>query len=103
MTEEEAIAVVVETLSGDRSIPVKLWLKEGIDQSFVARLENAIEFLIPLFRSRDSVPKKIAAAFLDLTPDFERSMFLYSEQEQRRIEDLILHIISLAHDLVEPD
>lgn len=103
MTEQEAIAIVEETLLSDQSIPAKLWMKDGIDQDAVARLENAMESLITVFRARDYVPKKVAAAFLDLTPDFERAMDLYSEEEQRRIEDLKLDIISRAHDLLEPN
>jgi hypothetical protein len=102
MTEQEAIEVVEETLLNDQSIPAKLWMKQGIDKEAVARLENAIENLITIFQSRDYVPKKIAAAFLDLTPDFERALDLYSEQEQRHIEDLKLRIISRAHDLLDP-
>lgn len=103
MTEQEAIAIVEETLLSDQSIPAKLWMKGGVDEDAVARLENAMESLIAVFRARDQVPKKVAAAFLDLTPDFERTLDLYSEEEQRRIEDLKLHIISRAHDLLEPN
>ena len=102
MTEEDAIATITETLTGDRSIPLQLAMKQGIDEAGVRRLEEAVQFLIPLFRQRDRVPKAVAAAFLDLTPDFERAMDLYPETVQRRIEDLKLHVIDLAHDLLEP-
>ncbi|HEY7306309.1 MAG TPA: hypothetical protein VH601_19450 [Bryobacteraceae bacterium] len=99
MSEEEAVSAIDELLVGDQSIPGKLAMKKGIDEEAVARLESAIETLMPIYKVRNDIPKKVAAAFLDLAADFDRTMPLYSSELQDRIEDLKLHIISLGYDL----
>jgi hypothetical protein len=101
MSEEEAVSAIDELLVGEQSIPGKLAMKEGIDEEAVSRLERAIETLIPIYKVRKDVSKKVAGAFLDLTADFDRTMPLYSPEQQVRIEDLKLHIISLGYDLFE--
>lgn len=102
MTEQEAVATIEETLLSDNSILGRLAMKKGIDEQALARLEVAVQTLAPIYQTRKEVPKTVAAAFLDLTPDFERTMALYSPEEQDRIEDLKLHVISLGHDLLDP-
>ena len=99
MTEQEAVAIIDEVLLSKHSIPAKLAMKDGIDTEAVQRLETAVSVLVPIYVDRDQVPKKIAAAFLDLSPDFERTMPLYPDEERDRIEDLMLRVISLGHDL----
>jgi len=99
MSEEEAVSTIEELLAGDQSIPARLAMKERIDEEAIAKLEDAIKTLTFLYKARNDIPKKVAAAFLDITPDFERTMALYPSEQQDRIEDLKLRIISLAHDL----
>jgi hypothetical protein len=99
MSEKEAIKIVEDTLLGEDSIPGKLAMKKGIDAAAVVKLEEAMSYLTKAFENRDYVPKKVAAAFVDLTADFERTMALYPDEDQRRIEDLKLHIIELGTDL----
>jgi hypothetical protein len=99
MSEKEAIKIVEDTLLGEDSIPGKLAMKKGIDAAAVVKLEEAMSYLTKAFDNRDYVPKKVAAAFVDLTADFDRTMALYPDEDQRRIEDLKLHIIELGTDL----
>lgn len=103
MTESEAVEIIHQELVETNSIPVKLSLKKGIDERAVARLIEAMEYLRFLYKSRKEVHKKVAAAFVDLRPAFERCLGLYTQQEQDRIIDLEDRIISLALDMFEAE
>jgi hypothetical protein len=101
MTEPEAVAVVRETLLGPNSIPMKLAFRSGIDEEAVKRLEAALDFLADYYRDKEVVSKAVAAALIDLTPDFERTLALYPEKEQEKIVDLKDRIRELAEAVFE--
>lgn len=103
MTESEAIEIIHQELVEINSIPVQLSLKMGIDEKAVARLIEAMEYLIVRYKSRKEIHKKVAAAFVDLSPAFERCLDLYSQQEQDKIIDLKDRIVSLALDMFDAE
>jgi hypothetical protein len=96
MTEDEAVEIVHQRLVEVDSIPIQLAMKRGIKADDVAELERAMQFLRDLYKDRDSVPKKLAAAFVDLSAAFENTLSLYSDSEQNRIIDLRDRIVQLA-------
>ncbi len=99
MTEQEAIQVIRELISGDQSIFVQLALKRGLDPAAMARLEAAMRYLATVYRDRDHVPKTVAGAFVDISRDFERHLRLYPRAEQIKIENARDLTVSLAYDL----
>lgn len=96
MDEDEAMRVVEEELLGRDGFLVRLSLKEGLDEEAVARLKDAIKELTTAFRGRSTVPKRLAGAFVDLTPHFERALGLYPQPTQDRIVDAKEEVVDLA-------
>lgn len=103
MTEQEAVEVIYEGLAGERSIPIKLSLGEGLDKDMLSQVEAAIRFLIERWRDRPEVPKRLAAAFLDLQTAMQWGGNLYSEKEQEEIEDASIELIQMAWELFEQE
>src|SRR6266481_4399084 len=99
MTEQEAIGIIRELISGPQSIFVQLATKRGLDPWAMPRLETAMRYLATVYRDRDHVPKAVAGAFVDISRDFERHIHLYPRDEQVRIEDARDLTVSLAYDL----
>ena len=67
MTEEKALALVEEGLVSEHSLPVKLRMGDGLDVPMLERTKAALEFLAEHYRGRDTVPKRLAFATVDLT------------------------------------
>lgn len=101
MNEEIAVQVIYEGLSGKDSIPVKLRMGNGLDKGQVQMLKDAIGFLAREWKSRGVVPKRLAAAFVDIQSSMEWGKAQYSTAEQDEIEDAANELVDLAYDLFD--
>jgi hypothetical protein len=97
MTENEAIAVIVEGLSGFDGLPTKIHGGRGLDRAQLALVRAAILHLIGAWKDRDTVPKSGAMAFVDIQTGL--SSRFYSEDEQREMEDAGIELVELANRL----
>jgi len=95
----DAINTVRQELIDEGGMLYKIALNKGIDENAVDKLMEALNFLVLHYKDAESIPKKLAAAFIDITPLFERSISMYSETDQERIEDIRNDIVSLAEDI----
>ncbi|MDE1464274.1 hypothetical protein [Spartinivicinus poritis] len=95
----DAISTVRKELIEEGGMLHRIALYEGIDLKAANRLKTALKSLADYYKDKNDIPKKLAAAFIDLTPLFERSIDMYSEIEQEQIEDIRNDIVSLAVDL----
>jgi len=64
------------------------------------RLKAALIFLIDFYDGKRDIPKRLASAFIDITPLFERAIDFYNQKEQDQIEDIRNKVVSLATDLL---
>lgn len=99
MTELEAIHVVLDGLVGPDSLPVRLRRGEGLDEAQLARIEVAATRLGELWAGRDVVPRRVAAAFVDIGTTLAWAGAGASKAEQERIEVAALRLVELAHEL----
>lgn len=96
---KDDIDIVKQELMGKGGMLNRIALNEGVDLNAARNLRVALESLIEIYREKSEVPKVLAAAFVDLTPLFERSLDRYSEEEQEQIEDIRNDIVSMASEL----
>ncbi len=101
MVENDAIQIIYRELVEEEGILVQLSLKQGIDQSRVKSLKEAISYLTEFYKHKNTVPKILAGIFVDLTPCFERCLELYTENEQYEILNLRDEIVELGLKLFE--
>ncbi len=99
MNSEEAIGVVRDELIDEGGLLYRIALNEGIDLEAWGRLKAALDTLVIYYKNKSTVPKKLAASFIDLTPLFERSIDRYNDHDQEIIEDIRDEIVSLAEDI----
>jgi hypothetical protein len=100
MTEEEALALVEDGLVSERSLSVRLRMGEGLDRVMLERTKEALRFLAHLYRDRDTIPKRLAFATVDLTgllTSGEHSDDLWYEVQKAGDE-----LTSLAYSIFEP-
>ena len=103
MTEEEAarlIDVVWDGLAGPRSIPVKLRIGEGLDRAQLAIVLDAMERLDEHYEGKETVPKRLAAALLDIHEGMEQGLLRYSTEERNEIEDAASELATIAGAIV---
>jgi hypothetical protein len=101
MTEQEAIQIVYEGLSGKESIPVKLRMGQGLDKMQLKQVKEALHTLMDLWRDQIMVPKRVALAFVDLQGAMQWGGNRYSTSEQDEIEDAAIALLQLAYELFE--
>jgi hypothetical protein len=100
MTEEEATETIVEGLSGQSSIPVKLRLGQGLDRDQLVAVKQAMRFWTQRLKGRPDVPKRIAAAFVDLQGGMQWGWDRYASTEQDEIEDAATELVMLAYEML---
>ncbi len=100
MTETEAVTVLHEGLVGLASLPVELRERRGLDREQLARVEHALELLKRVYADRDTVPKRLAAAFVDIQGGMEQGRGWYSEAEQHEIQDAADRLTMAAYELL---
>jgi hypothetical protein len=101
MNEEAAMRVIYEGLSGEDCIPIKLRMGNGLDKAQLQMVKDAIRFLTQKWKSRDTVPKSLAASFVDIQSAMDWGKGQYSEAEQDEIEDAAYELVDLAYDLFD--
>jgi len=99
MNTEEAINVTHDSLLGENSLPLKARMKWHISNEEVDKLYHAIDVLIEEYRHKQSVPKKLAACFIDVFGCFSFREGFYSENECRRLEDIGITLQEKAEKL----
>ena len=99
MTEAEASTTIIEGLFGPESLPVKLRMGNGLDREMLGRVKAAIVFLTEQWKGRSDVPKRVAAAFIDIDNSMRGGGDRYSEEEQQAIEVASIQLVDLAHEL----
>jgi hypothetical protein len=101
MTEERALELVDEGLVGENSIPVKLRGGGGLDEEMLERTKAALLFLKDLYRDRDTVPKRLAFATVDLSGTLMSRSREYSDELWYRVEVAGEQLVDLAYSIFE--
>jgi hypothetical protein len=91
---------IYELLLGENSIPVKLRLKENVDNEYKILLEE-LDKLIIKYTGEKTIPKRLSYAFLNISNYFEFSDRLYNENELENIEDMKNNILEKLIDFYE--
>lgn len=99
MNTETALQIVHKNLLGENSIPVKIRSIEKVNENDFSELTLAINFLIHEYKNSESIPKKLALAFVDISNYFFVSNLNYSEKEIELFEDYGIELLRLAEEL----
>ena len=99
MTPELAIAIVEARLLGPQSIPVRIRTRNEVTEAEIAELLAAVDFLIVHYRDQDTVPKRLAAAFVDIYNGFVQAGGQMSEEQAQRLEDVAIALQDKAYRL----
>jgi hypothetical protein len=100
MTEAEAVDVVYEGLLGLHSLPVKLRERQGLDRAQLAGVEAALDLLQQRYADSEVVPKRLAAAFVDIQGGMEQSRAWYPDADQDEIQDAADRLTMKAYALL---
>lgn len=99
MNKEDALQTVYKHILEDGSILIKLREGQGLDEAAYTKLLQSMQVLIQEFKNSDTVPKKLALCFVDISNYFYFNEGKYSESEQDQIEDACHRISELANEL----
>ena len=97
MTEAEAVAIVHEALVGPDNLPLKLVRRQGFDEAQFQRVKSALASLVAAYQDRDSVPKALAYALVDVQATFQMGLAAYPTDVQQRIVDASEELVDLAY------
>lgn len=98
MTPELAIDIVEARLLGPQSIPVRIRSRIAITEAEIGELYAALDFLIAHYEHQETVPKTLAAAFVDIYNGFVTS-FEQDAEQARRLEDMAIALQDKAYQL----
>lgn len=99
MTPELAIAIVEARLLGPQSIPVRIRTRDEVTEAEIGELLAAVDFLIVHYRDQDTVPKRLAAAFVDIYNGFVQAGGQMSDEQSQRLEDVAIALQDKAYRL----
>jgi hypothetical protein len=101
MNQEEALNIIENSLLSMDSFPVSIRSFQGVDKEKYEKLKKAILFLIDYYKDKDSVPKKLALAFVDISNYFFVPNIPYSEEDHERFENYGIELTALASELFD--
>ncbi len=99
MNAAEAEKKIHELLVSKNSLPARVRSKSLWNKGEFNELLAAIDFLIKEWADKDTVPKCIALAFVDIYGSFSFKDDFYSEDEQEFLEDMGILLQEKATDL----
>ena len=99
MTPEVALAIVEARLLGPQSIPVRIRTREEVTEDEIAELLVAVDYLIVRYRDQATVPKTLAAAFVDIYNGFVPAGGQISDEQAQRLEDVAIALQDKAYRL----
>lgn len=99
MTPELAIAIVEARLLGPQSIPVRIRARDEVTEAEIAELLAAVDFLIVYYRDQHTVPKTLAAAFVDIYNGFVQDGGQMSDEQAQSLEDVAIALQDKAYRL----
>ncbi len=99
MQEQEALTSIYNNCLDENSIFLQLRNGDGITVVQYEELVKSVELLIKIYKDKEFVPKKLALSFLDITIHLYASEDLYSKNEFKDLEDMILHLEYLGEVL----
>jgi len=85
---DTAVDMVCARLLGDASIPLKIRTRADVSDDEVQELFSAIDFLTVHYADKDTVPKRLALAFVDVYGSFSISEAFVGRAAVERFEDI---------------
>ncbi|OBV37943.1 hypothetical protein [Janthinobacterium psychrotolerans] len=102
MTPAVAHAIVEARLLGEHAIPVKIRTTEPVTEDEIAELLAAVDFLIAHYQDQPSVPKTLAAAFVDIYSGFVPGEGTVTASCAQRLEEVAIALQDKAYRLFLP-
>ena len=87
MNIEQAVELIYTGLVSEESVPVKLRAYHELDRELLAQVQEALDFAIEYYKGEPLIPKKLAAALVDIYGAFYFNSG-FSENELRELEDI---------------
>lgn len=101
MNIDTALKNINELLVEQTSIPMQLTLSQGLDPKQAKKLLDTMDFLIAHYQGKDSVPKSLANAFVNINRSIESACSFYDDELQDAIYDLSDKILAKVYQLFD--
>lgn len=100
MNIEQAVELIYTGLVSEESVPVKLRAYHELDRELLAQVQEALDFAIEYYKREPLIPKKLAAALVDIYGAFYFNSG-FSENELRELEDIGMDLQEKSIELFE--
>ena len=100
MNIEQAVELIYTGLVSEESVPVKLRAYHELDRELLAQVQEALDFAIEYYKGEPLIPKKLAAALVDIYGAFYFNSG-FSENELRELEDIGMDLQEKSIELFE--
>ena len=100
MNIEQAVELIYTGLVSEESVPVKLRAFHELDRELLAQVQEALDFAIEYYKGEPLIPKKLAAALVDIYGAFYFNSG-FSENELRELEDIGMDLQEKSIELFE--
>lgn len=87
-TVDAAVDMVCARLIGCASIPLKIRTRVDVSDDEVQEFFSAIDFLTAHYADQDTVPKRLALAFVDVYGSFSIAESFVGRDVMQRFEDI---------------
>jgi hypothetical protein len=101
--EDVAVGTIRDALVGPESLASRLRAGAGLDRRLVAQLLGDLGLLTTAWSARHSVPRRLAAAFVDVQVPLLHAAIAYDVAEQNAVEDAANEILDAVHALLEDE
>ena len=101
--EDVAVGTIRAALVGPQSLASRLRAGAGLDRDLVAQLLGDLGLLTRMWSVRHSVPKRLAAAFVDVQAPLHHAAAAYDAVEQNAIEDAANDLLDAVSALLEDE
>ena len=99
MAIHEALEIINQSLLGENSLLVNLRRGDGLNDEQWQAFREAMRVVTAFYKDKDSVPKKLALAFVDVSNYFYFHEGKYTQQEANKLEDAAQEIVQMADEL----
>lgn len=88
-------------LVSENSIPNRLAMKEEVSEGELIDLIELTNKIVDFYKNEETIPKKLAACFIEIYNQFTFRDDFYSDEKLNRYEDIGIQMQELAFELFD--
>ncbi|MGA3674594.1 hypothetical protein [Lysinibacillus agricola] len=99
MDIQEAIEIIYIGLVSENSVPVKLRTNRELDSDLLNQVSEALNVLTHYYKDKETVPKKLALAMLDIYGAFSFQTGYFEDEILEELEGIGIELQEKAMEL----